>query len=400
MEYRVHQGVKISVIGVGCYSLSGAYGHKDVGQVKAMLRRAHELGVNLFDTAEAYGDAENVLGDAVKPFRDEVLISTKVGIRLGIKPSLSRDYVKTACEESLKRLGTDWIDIYSVHFDDPDTPVLETVETLEDLVNEGKIRKYGLGHLPLRRTVEYMDLGRVFSVLMEFSAVSRQSSKDLLSLCMRRDVAAIGFSVTGRGLLTGKLDERTRFEEADIRTLDPQFQRERLKFSLRIAAKLRELGERHRKTPVQMAIAWAVAQPGITSVLTGPSSIEHLEENLGGVGWALSTEELNEINSYLDEQEAWLLEAQKRSVRSILYGNINRDVSKAFVDLIYCIETAIGLGYVQEQEIMPTFYKLFSMRSRLGQISENDLERIQAEMREVIRDPETVRASHSFSVGG
>ena len=107
MEYRVHQGIELSAVGVGCYALSGAFGRKDVDSIKAVLRRAHEMGVNLFDTAEAYGDAESILGDAVRPFRDEILISTKVGVRSGFKPSLSRDYVKSACEESLKRLGTD-----------------------------------------------------------------------------------------------------------------------------------------------------------------------------------------------------------------------------------------------------------------------------------------------------
>jgi aryl-alcohol dehydrogenase-like predicted oxidoreductase len=390
MEYRVHQGIELSAVGVGCYALSGAFGRKDVDSIKAVLRRAHEMGVNLFDTAEAYGDAESILGDAVRPFRDEILISTKVGVRSGFKPSLSRDYVKSACEESLKRLGTDWIDIYGVHFDDPETPVHETVDALEDLVKEGRIRKYGLGHLPLKRAVEYANLGSVFSVLMEFSAVSRQSSKDLLSLCIQRDVAAIGFSVTGRGLLTGKINAQTRFENQDIRTIDPQFQRERLEFSLRVAAKLGEMGERHGKAPVQVAIGWAVAQPGMTSVLTGPSSVEHLEENLGGVGWTLSAAELAEINSYLDEHEAWLREAQEQAVTSILHGSISSDVSRAFVDLVYCIETAIGLGRVQEQEVLPIFYELLGLQSRLSETSRSDFERIQSNLREIIPSSQAV----------
>jgi aryl-alcohol dehydrogenase-like predicted oxidoreductase len=305
-------------------------------------------------------------------------------VRSGFKPSLSRDYVRSACEESLKRLGTDWIDIYSVHFDDPETPVHETVDALEDLVKQGKIRKYGLGHLPIERVAEYADLGSVFSVLMEFSAVSRQSSKDLLSFCMQRNIAAIGFSVTGRGLLTGKVNEQTRFEDQDIRTIDPQFQRERLEFSLRVAAKLEEVGKRHGRTPVQVAIRWAVAQPGITSVLTGPSSVEHLEENLGGIGSELSPDELSKINSYLDQQEAWLREAQEQAVWSILHDSISSDIPKTFVDLVYCIETAIGLGRVQEKEVLPIFYELLGMQSRLAETSRSDLERIQSTLREII----------------
>lgn len=387
MDYRIHKGVELSVAGVGCYSISGAYGHKDVKQIVTVLQRAYELGVNIFDTSEAYGDAEAVLGNAVRPFRDEILISTKVGVREGIKPSLSRDYVQTACEDSLKRLGTDWIDIYSVHFDDPDTPVEETVEALNYLVAQGKIRRYGLGHLPLDKVVEYMEQGSVFSVLMEFSAVSRQQSRQLMSVCERYGAGAFAFSVTGRGLLTGRIGRETRFEDGDIRTLDPQFQRERLEFGLRVASKLKELGQRRGKTSVQMAIAWALAQSGITCVLTGPSSVEHLEENLGGVGWQLSDEELREIDSYLNQQEEWLLEAQRRSVNSILEGDIDREVSRAFVDLIYCIETAMTLGYVEESQILPVFYRLYGIRPTLESTSISDLEAIRSQMRTMIRVP-------------
>ncbi|HOB90779.1 MAG: aldo/keto reductase [Bacillota bacterium] len=281
MDYRVHRGVELSAVGVGCYSLSGAYGRKDVDQVVSMLQRAYELGVNLFDTAEAYGDAETVLGDAVRPFRDKVLISTKVGVREGIKPSLTRSYVHAACEDSLRRLKTDWIDIYSVHFDDPDTPVEETVEALDDLIAQGKIRSYGLGHLPLSKAVEYMTKGSVFSVLMEFSAVSRQSSRQLIFVCQQHGAAAIAFSVTGRGLLTGRVGRETRFEE----------------------------------------------------------------------------------------------------------GDIDKDAHKAFVDLVYCIETAMTLGYVEEPQIMPVFYKLYGMKPTLNHSSISDLEAIRSEMKRVIRIP-------------
>jgi len=139
VKYRKHRDLKISEIGIGTYSLSGVYGVKNLEEFKRMIYRAYELGVNFFDTAEAYGNAEEILGEIVKPFREEVYIATKVGVRSGIKPNLSKDYIRKACEESLKRLQTDYIDLYQVHFHDPTTPIEETIEALEGLVEEEKL---------------------------------------------------------------------------------------------------------------------------------------------------------------------------------------------------------------------------------------------------------------------
>ena len=159
MEYRSHRNLKISEIGVGCYALSGAYGKVDIKEFQLMLRHAHELGVNFFDTAEGYGDAEKILGVTVKPYRDDILLATKVGIREGTKFNLSKEYIIEACDLSLKNLQTDYIDIYQVHFDDPTTPVEETVRALDELVEKGKIRYYGVGHLPAARMQQYCKLG-------------------------------------------------------------------------------------------------------------------------------------------------------------------------------------------------------------------------------------------------
>ena len=260
MEYREHDGFRISEVSLGCYALSGAYGTKDVEEFKRTLRRAYELGVNFFDVAEAYGDAEQLLGEAVKPFRKEVYIATKVGICRGLKPDLSRAYIERACEESLERLQTDYIDFYQVHFDDPDTPVEGTVGALEGLTSAGKIRRYGLGHLPVERVERYFELGKVFSVMVELSAVAREARERLLPLCRAHNVGAIAFSVTGRGLLTG-IQGRPQFEPGDIRNIDSLFQRERFQSGLRVAGKLAELGERYGKTPAQTAIAWVLTQP-------------------------------------------------------------------------------------------------------------------------------------------
>ena len=212
MNYKNHDGLNISQIGVGSYSLSGAYGKKALSEFKSMINRAYELGVNFFDTADAYGNAEEILGNIIKPYRKEVIISTKVGVRDSTKPNLSYDYIKSSCEESLKRLNTDYIDIYNVHFNDPNTPVEETIGSLQDLIKEGKVRRYGLGHLAKEKVNEYIEKGNVFSILMELSVISRKSRNELLPVYRENNVGAIAFSVTGRGLLTGKFDKNSKFQ--------------------------------------------------------------------------------------------------------------------------------------------------------------------------------------------
>lgn len=385
MEYREHKGFKVSEIGVGCYSLSGVYGKKDVEKFKQMLDRAYELGVNFFDTAPVYGDAELILGEAVKPYRDDVYIATKVGLRENSKPDLSGKHVRTSCEKSLGRLQTDYIDLYQVHFNDPNTPVEETVEALEELLNEGKIRGYGVGHLPADRVEAYCEVGNVFSVLMELSAVARKPRKQLLPLCRRYDVGAIAFSITGRGLLTGRFQKERKFEPGDIRNVDPLFQRESLQSGLRVAEKLSELGRHHRKTSVQAAIAWVLSHPEVICALTGPSTIPHLEENLGGSGWSISSEDLEELEIFFKREDGWLESEQRSSIKKILSSPLAEDSSRAFSDLIYVIETALSIGLTSEKEILPVFQELWGLRKTLDEDAVAKLNRIQRILHEIIR---------------
>lgn len=365
MKYRYHKGIELSEIGIGCYALSGVYGKKDVNEFKRMLNRAVELGVNFFDTAEGYGDAERILGEAVMPFRDEVCIATKVGMKEGSEPNLSGEYIQHACEQSLKNLQTDYIDLYQVHFDDPNTPVEETVDALDDLVDEGKICHYGVGHLPLKRVEEYCRKGEVFSVLMELSAVARHSRKELLPLCQKYKVGGIAFSTTGRGLLTGKFKGIPTFEPGDIRHMDPLFQRENFQSALRIVERFEELGREYQKTPVQVALAWVLSQQGIVCALAGPSTVAHVEENVGGSGWTLSSEHGTELEELFKKEDDWLKREQLSSIRSILSRELPQEFSKAFADLVYVLETSILLELTEEKEVLPIFYELFSLRETL-----------------------------------
>ncbi len=385
MDYHTHKGFKVSAIGVGCYALSGAYGPKNPEQFKAMIQRAYELGVNFFDTAEGYGDGERILGEAVKPFRSQVYLATKVGMRQGLKPNLSKAYIRQACEGSLRRLQTEVIDLYQVHFDDPHTLVEETLEALEELVQAGKIRRYGIGHLPLERAEAYFQAGEVFSALMELSAVARGARRKLLPLCRQYGVGAIAFSVTGRGLLTGRFGPRPQFAAQDIRSLDPLFQRERLRSGLRVAQRLAELGRRYGKTSVQVAIAWVLAQPGILCALTGPSSLAHLEENVGGAGWRLAAEDLQALETFLRDEDQWLREQQRASLRRILTGPLTQPASQAVVDLLYALETALLLGLVAEKEVLPLAQELFAARKGMEASSLQKLEGVQQELRGLVR---------------
>ena len=384
MNYRKHKDLTLSEIGFGCYGLSGAYGQKDRKTYKTTLKRAYELGVNFYDTSDAYGDAEAVLGQVVRPFRDQVYIATKVGIKESVQPNLSGEYLQRACEQSLVNLGTEYIDLYQLHFDDPQTPVEDTIRVLERLQDEGKIRHYGLGHLSAARLLAYIQAGEVFSVLMEFSPLTRSAQTDIIPLCQEMDVAAIAFSVTGRGLLSGKIGAQVKFDPGDIRSMDALFQGASFQSGLRIAKKLGQVGARYDKTPAQTAIAWVLTQAGVTCALTGPSTPAHLEENVAGSGWDLTSDDLRELEDFFQSEEQWLEAERYAAIERILVQELNADAKQAFTDLVYGIESAISLGLITEEELLPTFYELFELRDEQGPGSRSKLAEIQSQLKAVL----------------
>lgn len=360
MEYRTCRGEELSAIGIGSYGVGGAYGAKDPEQFIGLLRRAAELGVTFFDTADIYGPAEEVLGRALAPFRGRVWIATKVGASQSGEPDCSRAHVMASCDESLRRLGVERIDLYQVHFDDARAPVVETVGALDDLVAAGKIRHYGVGHLSPTRVAEYIAVGDVFSTLTELSAVARGALHRIAPLCRTRDVGIIAFSVTGRGMLTGKIRPDTVFGADDIRRLDPLFQRARRAAGLRVAEQLRRLGERYNRSTVQVAIAWVLVQPGVVCALTGPSTISHLEENLGGSGWGIALADLKALDRFLEAEDERLRGEQIAELRSILKANAQSE--REFTDLVYVLETLVELGLADERQVLPAFQQLWSLR--------------------------------------
>ncbi len=385
MKYRSHEDLDVSEVGMGCYALSGSYGSVDAEKYKSVLNHALDLGINLFDTAATYGEeAEKLLGEVLNPVREDVIVSTKIGMGKDGKPSLAYEDVINACENSLDRLGTDYIDIYLVHFDDPDTAVEDTIDGLDDLKEEGKIKYYGVSHLPTERVKEYLKKGDVSFCLIELSAVSRQSRKKLLPLCQEYGAKAIAFSVTGRGVLSGKIDEDTEFDSSDIRKMDPLFKKERFKSALRISKKLEEIGKKYEKTSIQVAINWVLSQEGIISALTGPSSKEHLKENVKGSGWNLKEEDLREIETFLGEEEEVLREKEPEIIDEILKEQLPEELQEAFNDLVYVMEVSMDRGMVEEKKIVPIFQELIATRREHEDLTHNKLEEIRKKAKDIV----------------
>lgn len=382
MQTRRHQGEVLSEIGLGCYALSGAYGGADPERFVTLVRRAYDLGVTVFDTADIYGPAEEVLGRAVAPFRNTVWVASKAGWGTDNQPDCSPQHIRASCEASLQRLGTDYLDLYQIHFHDPDTPIDETVGALQALQVQGKIRHYGVGHLPPERMAEYMAEGQVYSALVELSAVARGALADRVPLCQDHGVGVVAFSVTGRGLLTGKIGPDHAFEAGDIRRIDPLFRRERLASALRIVGRFEALGAKLGRTPVQVAIAWVLAQPGVVCALTGPSRVSHLEENLGGSGWKIPTDDLAALERFFGAEDERLQREQLHGLRSILSETLPPE--DAFTNLVYVLETVAEMGLVPEEEVLAVYGELMPLRGQGPAEAWGTLQAIQGELREHI----------------
>lgn len=367
MRTRRHDGLEVGEIGVGVYGLSGAYGAKDRGEVARTLERAVELGVTLFDAAAAYGEAEAFLGGVLAPHGDRVRVATKVGLRDGRTPDLSPAWLRASCERSLAALRREAIDLYQVHFDDPATPPEAAVAALEALREEGKIRRWGLGHLSPDRLRAWLAAGRPFSVLMELSAAARDARQRLLPPVREAGAAAIAFSVTGRGLLTGAVGPDTRFAAADIRAIDPLFAPDGRASGLRVAAALAEIAGRHGRTPAQAAVAWALAQPGVLCALVGPSTVAHLEEDVAASGWDLDAGEIASLEAVLAREDAWLAGRQLANLRRILDAPVGEDAGAAFAELVQACESAVARGLVAEEALLPLFHELFALKARLAE---------------------------------
>ncbi len=294
--------VEVSRLGLGCMSMSAAYGEPDETQGEKTLRRAVEMGVTFLDTANVYGMGKNeeLIGRVLGPVRDKVQIGTKFGFVPGEKGAVSvegrPEIVRARCEESLKRLGTDYIDLYYAHRVDPQVPVEDTVAAMGALVTSGLVRAIGLCEVnsdTLRRAHRIHPISAVQS---EYSLWNREPEGGIIETCRELGVAFVPFSPLGRGMLTGALTEATQFAKGDMRAFLPRFREGNFTKNLALVTRLRQIALAKNCTPAQLALAWVLAQGDDIIPIPGTKRVAILEENAAAADLTLDRATLDELD--------------------------------------------------------------------------------------------------------
>ena len=306
MEKRTlgRAGLDVSAIGLGCMGLTHAYGPAtDRQQALALIRGAVERGVTLFDTAEVYGPFTNeeLLGEALAPFRRQVAIATKFGFRIVDGKQVGLDsrpeHIREVVEACLKRLRTDVVDLLYQHRVDPDVPIEEVAGTVKQLIEQGKVRHFGLseaGASTIRRAHAVQPLTALQS---EYSLWWREPEREVLPTLEELGIGLVPYSPLGRGFLTGAISEHTRFDANDFRNLLPRFTPEGLKANQTLVDTIRQIAGRKGATPAQIALAWLLAQKPWIVPIPGTTKLHRLEENLAATDVRLTREELRDIES-------------------------------------------------------------------------------------------------------
>lgn len=305
-------GIRCSALGLGCMGMSEFYGPQDDDTSLATFDRAFELGVTLFDTADIYGRGHNetLLGKAIKGRRDKAVVATKFGIVRdpdGPSGSLydrdldnSEAYMRRCCEASLKRLGTDTIDLYYAHRLDPNVPVEETVGAMGRLVEEGKIRAIGLSEVTAETLRRACAEHPVAALQSEYSLWHRDVEAEVLPACRELDVAFVPYSPLGRGFLTGAISTTSSLEDNDIRKNSPRFRDGHIDRNLVLLDRVRTIAHTRGCTLGQVALAWLFAKGNDIAPIPGTKRIRYLEENVAAVSIALTPDEVAVIDTELD----------------------------------------------------------------------------------------------------
>ena len=304
MESRTVGTLEVSALGLGCMGMSETYGPADDAESVRVVHRALDLGVSFLDTADVYGGGHNeeLVGRAIRGRRDEVVLATKFGIReiVGggvVRVDGSPEYVRSAIDRSLSRLGVDAIDLYYLHRRDPDVPIEDTVGAMAELVEAGKIRHVGLSEVnadTLRRANATHPIAAVQS---EFSLFNRGLAESVLPAAVELGVGVVPYSPVGRGFLTGNLDTLRDLGDGDFRRGLPQFQGENLERNIALAQRVQGLATTLGVTPVQVALAWLLAQGEHVAPIPGTKRLRYLEENAAAADVRLSADQLAEIDS-------------------------------------------------------------------------------------------------------
>jgi aryl-alcohol dehydrogenase-like predicted oxidoreductase len=304
--YLGSQGLRVPAIGLGCMGMSDFYGSSSESQNLRVLDRAAEIGCTFWDTSDMYGPFTNeiLLAKALKGRRDQITLATKFGVARGEDGSWqgikgSADYVKAACDASLKRLGTDYIDLYYQHRLDPQTPIEETVGAMADLVKAGKVRYIGLSEADLETIARAHAVHPITALQTEYSLWTRDVEAEILPTIRRLNIGFVAYSPLGRGFLSGAIRSRSDLQAGDWRLENPRFSDEAIAANVRLADRVAEVAKEIQTTPVKVALAWLRSRDVAT--IPGTRRIECLEENWASQDITLGTEQLGRLESLIDE---------------------------------------------------------------------------------------------------
>ena len=319
------QGITASQLGLGCMGMSEFYGTTNDAESLQTLHGALDLGINFWDTADVYGPHLNelLLGKALKGIRKQITLATKFGIVRDLANPQTRgfngkpEYVVSSCEASLKRLGTDVIDLYYLHRADPATPIEETVSAMASLVKAGKIRGIGLSEVSATTIRKAHAVHPVTAIQSEYSLWTREPEDEVLQTCKELGIAFVAYSPLGRGFLTGQIKSFDDFEANDYRRFSPRFQGENFQKNLDLVHQLQQLAVQKGCTASQLALAWVMAQGDYIFPIPGTKRIKYLEENAGALTIKFTTAELGTINAIAPKDVAAGLRYPEQMMKSL-----------------------------------------------------------------------------------